>query len=161
MESKWRPFIGLSELWLSLTLQLGPIVSVILESPILAALVITSVFASAIYAIRRLRVRAGTSVSGTISNSLRGRMSEDEMFRLLATSEVNIQIVKICETPLAAKEIAKSLGAIYPGHKEHGFPQDKLGEHLAHLERAGILRFYGENWVTSEIGMKMVRKYFG
>jgi hypothetical protein len=74
---------------------------------------------------------------------------------------VNIQIVRICETPKSAKEVAKALGDVYPGHKEKGFPAEKLGEHLANLERLGAVRFNGEKWVASDVGVKMVRKYFG
>ncbi len=79
----------------------------------------------------------------------------------MTTTEVNIQIVKICETPKTAREISKALGEIYPGHKEKGFPADKVGEHLANLERLGAVKFSGERWAASDVGVKMVRKYFG
>ncbi len=32
---------------------------------------------------------------------------------------------------------------------------------MANLERLGAVKFNGEKWVASDIGMKMVRKYFG
>src|SRR2546428_6037189 len=89
------------------------------------------------------------------------RLSEEEIFRILTTTEVNIQIVRICETPKSAKEVAKALGDVYPGHKEKGFPAEKLGEHLANLERLGAVKFNGEKWAASDVGVKMVRKYFG
>ncbi|OLB45267.1 hypothetical protein AUI07_08470 [archaeon 13_2_20CM_2_53_6] len=89
------------------------------------------------------------------------RMSEEEIFRILTTTEVNIQIVRICETPRSAREIARGLGEVYPGHKEKGFPPDKLGEHLANLERLGAVKFNGEKWAASDVGVKMVKKYFG
>src|SRR6266487_3563057 len=99
---------------------------------------------------------------GAVSYSLtKPRLSEEEIFRILTTTETNIQIVRICETPRTAREISKGLGDIYPGHKEKGFPAEKLGEHLANLERLGAVKFNGEKWVASDIGMKMVRKYFG
>jgi hypothetical protein len=88
-------------------------------------------------------------------------LSEEEIFRILTTTETNIQIVRICESPKTAREISKGLGDIYPGHKEKGFPSEKLGEHLANLERLGAVKFNGEKWVASDIGVKMVRKYFG
>ncbi len=91
----------------------------------------------------------------------RPRLSEEEIFRILTTTEVNIQIVRICESPRTAREIAKGLGEVYPGHREKGFPADKLGEHLANLERLGAVKFNGEKWVASDVGVKMVRKYFG
>ena len=89
------------------------------------------------------------------------RLSEEEIFRILTTTEVNIQIVRICETHKTAREIARGLGDVYPGHKEKGFPADKLGEHLANLERLGAVKFNGEKWAASDVGVKMVRKYFG
>src|SRR6266487_1242587 len=99
---------------------------------------------------------------GAVSYCLtKPRLSEEEIFRILTTTETNIQIVRICETPRTAREISKGLGDIYPGHKEKGFPAEKLGEHLANLERLGAVKFNGEKWVASDIGMKMVRKYFG
>ncbi len=60
-----------------------------------------------------------------------------------------------------AREISKGLGDIYPGHKEKGFPPEKLGEHLANLERLGAVKFNGEKWVATDVGVKMVGKYFG
>ena len=59
------------------------------------------------------------------------------------------------------REIARGLGEVYPGHKEKGFPPDKLGEHLANLERLGAVKFNGEKWAASDVGVKMVKKYFG
>src|SRR2546426_10891859 len=67
-----------------------------------------------------------TQASGAVSFSLtKPRLSEEEIFRILTTTEVNIQIVRICETPKSAKEVAKALGDVYPGHKEKGFPAEK------------------------------------
>ena len=103
-----------------------------------------------------------TQAPGAVSFSLtKPRLSEEEIFRILTTTEVNIQIVRICETPKSAKDVAKALGDVYPGHKEKGFPAEKLGEHLANLERLGAVKFNGERWVASDVGVKMVRKYFG
>ncbi len=103
-----------------------------------------------------------TQAAGGVSFSItKPRLSEEEIFRILTTTEVNIQIVRICETPKTAREIAKALGEIYPGHREKGFPADKLGEHLANLERLSAVKFNGEKWAASDIGIKMVRKYFG
>lgn len=103
-----------------------------------------------------------TQAAGGVSFSIsKPRLSEEEIFRILTTTEVNIQIVRVCETPKTAREIAKALGEIYPGHREKGFPADKLGEHLANLERLSAVKFNGEKWAASDIGVKMVRKYFG
>ena len=103
-----------------------------------------------------------TQSSGAVSFSLtKPRLSEEEIFRILTTTEVNIQIVRICETAKTAREIARGLGEVYPGHKEKGFPAEKLGEHLANLERLGAVKFNGEKWAASDVGVKMVRKYFG
>lgn len=103
-----------------------------------------------------------SQAAGAVSFSLtKPRLSEEEIFRILTTTEVNIQIVRICETARSAREIAKALGEIYPGHREKGFPADKLGEHLANLERLGAVKFNGEKWAASDVGVKMVRKYFG
>jgi hypothetical protein len=112
---------------------------------------------------RRHGPKTGPSqASGAVSFSLtKPRLSEEEIFRILTTTEVNIQIVRICETPKSAKEVAKALGDVYPGHKEKGFPAEKLGEHLANLERLGAVKFNGEKWAASDVGVKMVRKYFG
>src|SRR6266568_5022361 len=81
---------------------------------------------------RRHGPKTGPSqASGAVSFSLtKPRLSEEEIFRILTTTEVNIQIVRICETPKSAKEVAKALGDVYPGHKEKGFPAEKLGERL-------------------------------
>ena len=103
-----------------------------------------------------------SQTAGAVSFSLtKPRLSEEEIFRILTTTETNIQIVRICESPKTAREISKGFGDIYPGHKEKGFPAEKLGEHLANLERLGAVKFNGEKWAASDIGMKMVRKYFG
>ncbi len=98
---------------------------------------------------RRHGPKVGPSqTAGAVSFSLtKPRLSEEEIFRILTTTETNIQIVRICETPRT--------------DKEKGFPAEKLGEHLANLERLGAVKFNGEKWVASDIGMKMVRKYFG
>ena len=112
---------------------------------------------------RRKGPKIGPSQSpGAVSFSLtKPRLSEEEIFRILTTTEVNIQIVRICETAKTAREIARGLGEVYPGHKEKGFPAEKLGEHLANLERLGAVKFNGEKWAASDVGVKMVRKYFG
>ena len=102
-----------------------------------------------------------TQSSGSVNFPLRSKMSEEEIFRILTTTEVNIQIVRICENAKTAREISKALGDVYPGHKEKGFPAEKLGEHLANLERLGAVKFNGERWVATDVGVKMVRKYFG
>ena len=110
--------------------------------------------------------RSGPKVGPTHQQSstsfpLKHGLSEEEVFRILTTDETNIQIVRICENPRTAREVARGLGEIYPGHREKGFPADKLGEHLANLERMGAVRFNGEKWAATDVGMKMVRKYFG
>ncbi len=102
-----------------------------------------------------------THAVGSVNFPLKPKLSEEEIFRILTTTEVNIQIVRICEDPKTAREISKGLGDIYPGHKEKGFPAEKLGEHLANLERLGAVKFNGERWVATDVGVKMVRKYFG
>jgi hypothetical protein len=102
-----------------------------------------------------------THQSSTANFPLKHGLSEEEVFRILTTDETNIQIVRICEAPKTAREVSRGLGDIYPGHKEKGFPADKLGEHLANLERMGAVRFNGEKWAATDVGMKMVRKYFG
>src|SRR6266851_7727183 len=51
-----------------------------------------------------------SQASGAVSFSLtKPRLSEEEIFRILTTTEVNIQIVRIGETPKSAREIAKAL----------------------------------------------------
>ena len=103
-----------------------------------------------------------TPSAGNISFPLsKSRLSEEEIFRILTTTEVNIQIVRICETPKTARETSKGLGEIYPGHKEKAFPAEKLGDHLANRERLGAVKFNGERWVASDVGVKMARNYFG
>ncbi len=102
-----------------------------------------------------------THTAGTVNFPLKPKLSEEEIFRILTTNEVNIQIVRICEVAKTAREISKGLGEVYPGHKEKGFPAEKLGEHLANLERLGAVKFNGERWVATDVGVKMVRKYFG
>ena len=84
---------------------------------------------------RRHGPKVGPSqTAGAVSFSLtKPRLSEEEIFRILTTTETNIQIVRICESPKTARELSKGLGDIYPGHKEKGFPAEKLGEHLANL----------------------------
>ena len=101
------------------------------------------------------------SHAGAASFSLKPRMSEEDVFRILTTDETNIQIVRICENPRSAREVARGLGEVYPGHKDKGFPADKLGEHLANLEKLGAVKFNGEKWSATDVGVKMVRKYFG
>jgi hypothetical protein len=53
------------------------------------------------------------------------------------------------------------MGDLDPGHKEKGFSAEKLGKHLANLVRLGAVTFKGEKWPASDVGVKMVRKYFG
>jgi len=105
--------------------------------------------------------KAGPTPAGSVNFPGRQRLSEEDIFRILTTTEVNIQIVRVCETPRTAREISKALGEIYPGHREKGFPPDKLGEHLANLERLSAVKFNGERWSATDVGVKMVRKYFG
>ncbi len=105
--------------------------------------------------------KVGPTPAGSVSFPGRQRLSEEEIFRILTTTEVNIQIVRVCETPRTAREISKALGEVYPGHREKGFPPDKLGEHLANLEHLGAVKFNGERWSATDVGVKMVRKYFG
>jgi len=110
--------------------------------------------------------RNGPKVGATHQQSstsfpLKHGLSEEEVFKILTSDETNIQIVRIVETPKTAREVARGLGEVYPGHKEKGYPADKLGEHLANLERMSAVRFNGEKWAATDVGMKMVRKYFG
>lgn len=119
------------------------------------------------FSYRFLRGRRGgpkvgpTHQTGNTSFPLKHGLSEEEVFKILTTDETNIQIVRICGAPKTAREVSRGLGEIYPGHKEKGFPADKLGEHLANLEKMGAVRFNGEKWAATDVGMKMVRKYFG
>src|SRR2546426_34381 len=55
-----------------------------------------------------------THATGTVNFPLKPKLSEEEIFRILTTNEVNIQIVRICETAKTAREISKGLGDIYP-----------------------------------------------
>ncbi|HZY46471.1 MAG TPA: hypothetical protein VFE96_01625 [Candidatus Bathyarchaeia archaeon] len=150
---------------MDVTLQFEGIISLLFNPAIVWSLLVATWGAMGLGAIRRRRhgPKVGPTQSpGAVSFSLtKPRLSEEEIFRILTTTEVNIQIVRICETPKTAREVAKSLGDVYPGHKEKGFPAEKLGEHLANLERLGAVKFNGEKWAASDIGVKMVRKYFG
>ncbi len=149
----------------TVTLQIEGIVGLLGNIQFLWALLISTWGGFSYYLLRRRHhgPKSGPSqAAGAVSFSLtRPRLSEEEIFRILTTTEVNIQIVRICESPRTAREIAKGLGEVYPGHREKGFPADKLGEHLANLERLGAVKFNGEKWVASDVGVKMVRKYFG
>src|SRR5438034_10690628 len=107
---------------------------------------------------RRHGPKVGPSqTAGAVSFSLtKPRLSEEEIFRILTTTETNIQIVRICETPRTAREISKGLGDIYPGHKDNGFPAQMLGAHLANFEWRGAVKFNDETWVASYCGMHML-----
>jgi hypothetical protein len=149
---------------MAIELQFEPIVELFTNSLFLmSALLVTW----GVMGVRWLRHRGGgpttgpTHATGSVNFPLKPKLSEEEIFRILTTNEVNIQIVRICEAAKTAKEISKGLGDIYPGHKEKGFPAEKLGEHLANLERLGAVKFNGERWVATDVGVKMVRKYFG
>src|SRR5437016_12263097 len=66
--------------------------------------------------------------AGAVSFSLtKPRFSEEELFRILTTTETNIQNVRICETPRTAREISRGLVYIYAGRKEKGSPHQTLG----------------------------------
>lgn len=145
-------------------LQIDEVVSLLTNPGLLWALLVATWGGLSVSFLRRHRngPKVGpTHQSGTSSFPLKHGLSEDEVFRILTTDETNIQIVRICENPRTAREVARGLGEIYPGHKEKGFPADKLGEHLANLERMGAVRFNGEKWAATDVGVKMVRKYFG
>jgi hypothetical protein len=148
-----------------MTLQFEDIIGLLANPAFLWSMLAASWGVMGFKSIRRRKhgPKTGPSqTSGAVSFSLtKPRLSEEEIFRILTTTEVNIQIVRICETPKSAKEVAKALGDVYPGHKEKGFPAEKLGEHLANLERLGAVKFNGEKWAASDVGVKMVRKYFG
>src|SRR6266480_2600378 len=60
---------------------------------------------------RRHGPKVGPSqTAGAVSFSLtKPRLSEEEIFRILTTTETNIQIVRICETPRTAREISCSV----------------------------------------------------
>ena len=47
-----------------------------------------------------------THQSGSTSFPLKPHMSEEDVFRILTTDETNIQIVRICENPKSAREVA-------------------------------------------------------
>jgi hypothetical protein len=146
------------------TLQFEDIIGLLGNSLFLWSLLVASWGAFSYRVIRRRKhgPKIGPTQSpGAVSFSLKPRLSEEEIFRILTTTEVNIQIVRICETPKSARDVSKALGDVYPGHKEKGFPAEKLGEHLANLERLGAVKFNGEKWAASDVGVKMVRKYFG
>jgi hypothetical protein len=143
----------------------GPVID-LLGNVMFVWSVLVASWGSMIYYLLRRRghgPKIGPSqAAGGVSFSIaKPRLSEEEIFRILTNTEVNIQIVRICESPKTAREIAKALGEIYPGHREKGFPADKLGEHLANLERLSAVKFNGEKWAASDVGVKMVRKYFG
>jgi hypothetical protein len=149
---------------LSTLLQIDDVVSLLENAGFVWALLIATWGALSYSFFRRHRSgpKVGpTQQQGSASFSLKPRMSEEEVFRILTTDETNIQIVRICEAAKTAREVARGLGEVYPGHKEKGFPADKLGEHLANLEKMGAVRFNGEKWAATDVGMKMVRKYFG
>jgi hypothetical protein len=143
----------------------GPVVDLLSNIMFVWSILVASWGSFVYYLLRRRHhgPKVGpTQAAGGVSFSItKPRLSEEEIFRILTTTEVNIQIVRICETAKTAREIARSLGEIYPGHREKGFPADKLGEHLANLERLSAVKFNGEKWAASDIGIKMVRKYFG
>lgn len=148
----------------TLTLQFEVIIGLLGNPTVLWSILVATWGAMGLGAIRRRKhgPKVGpTQAPGAVSFMTKPRLSEEEIFRILTTTEVNIQIVRICETPKSAREVAKALGDVYPGHKEKGFPAEKLGEHLANLERLGAVKFNGEKWAASDIGVKMVRKYFG
>src|SRR5712692_1396725 len=149
----------------TVALQLDEIAVLLGNSGFLWALLLSTWGGFSYYLLRRRRhgPKSGPSQSaGAVSFSLtKPRLSEEEIFRILTSTEVNIRIVRFCETARSAREIAKGLGEVYPGHKEKGFPAEKLGEHLANLERLGAVKFNGEKWAATDVGVKMVRKYFG
>src|SRR5205809_6283986 len=66
---------------------------------------------------RRDGPRVGPSqTAGAVSFSLtKPRLSEEEVFRILMTTETNIQLVRICETLRPAREISHELGDVYLG----------------------------------------------
>ncbi len=145
-------------------MQIEVVVGLFTNTWVLLALLISSWGGMFYWVVHRRRggPKSGpTPVAGSVNFPGKSKMSEEDIFRILTTTEVNIQIVRICETPRTAREISKSLGEIYPGHREKGFPADKLGEHLANLERLGAVKFNGERWAASDVGVRMVRKYFG
>jgi hypothetical protein len=146
-------------------LQIDEVVSLLANPSVLWAMLLATWGALSFSFLRRHKngPKVGpTHTSGSASSfSLKPRLSEEDVFRILTTDETNIQIVRICENPKTAREVARGLGEVFPGHKEKGFPADKLGEHLANLERLGAVKFNGEKWAASDIGVKMVRKYFG
>lgn len=145
-------------------MQLDSVVGLLMNSWVLLAMLV-STWGGILYSILRRRrhwPKAGpTQVAGNVNFPGKAKMSEEDIFRILTNTEVNIQIVRICESPKTAREISRSLGEVYPGHREKGFPADKLGEHLANLERLGAVKFNGERWAASDVGVRMVRKYFG
>src|SRR5713101_1458771 len=140
----------------TVALQLEVIVGLLVNAGFLWALLVAT-WGAVSYSFMRHRKhgpKVGPSqTAGAVSFSLtKQRLSEDEIFRILTTTETNIQIVRTSESPKTAREIANGLGDIYPGHKEKGFPAEKLGEHLANLERLGAVKFNGEKWAASDVG---------
>src|SRR2546430_16384661 len=65
---------------------------------------------------RRHGPKVGPSqTAGAVSFSLtKPRLSEEEIFRILTTTETNIQIFFFSETPTTDPDILPGLGAIYP-----------------------------------------------
>src|SRR5260370_1594608 len=86
-----------------------------------------------------------SQTAGAVSFSLtKPRLSEAEIFRILTTTQTNIQIVRICESPKTSRDISKGLGDIYPGHKQKGSPTKTLAEHLPHPEQLAAATFTAE-----------------
>src|SRR5262245_40434444 len=72
-----------------------------------------------------------TRATGSVNSPLKPKLSEEEIFRILTTNEVNIQIVRICEVAMAAREVLRCFGEVYVGIKEKGFEGGEMGEKLA------------------------------
>src|SRR5437867_12735282 len=68
-----------------------------------------------------------THATGTLNFPLKPKLSEEEIFRILTTNELNFKIVRICETAKTAREIPKGFGDIYQGNKDNGFLAEKMG----------------------------------
>src|SRR5437879_12501182 len=98
----------------TVALQLDEIIGILANAGFLWALLLAT-WGAVSYSFMRHRKhgpKVGPSqAAGAVNFSLtKPRLSEEEIFRILTTTETNIQIVRICETPKTARELSTGLG---------------------------------------------------
>ena len=79
------------------------------------------------------------------------------IFKVLRTSNVQVDIVKFCSTPRTAEGLMKLL------IQKWSLSSTDLGDYLKELEESGAVQYseYQNTWKSTSVALKVIKRYFG